>query len=437
MTNGRYNSRNNDNATSRRQSAQRSRYNDAYGAPNREASNARVNARSSQSQRPQGQRQANSRSGQFLESRSANGAAYQNERQYDARSARQASSQGGQANRDARQGARQVPMRDERQSVASYRPVNYRQARQDASQKRLTRAVCGAAAVLVVVAVAFGVMAVTHNGSGSGSGGQAASESLAQSVVADAQGGNGSQAASSAASTSTGNAALDNRAQDFAVDPNRTDWNYSTNGKKTVYLTIDDGPSAMTPQVLDILDRYGCKATFFVVGHNEDCFPYIAEAFKRGHTIGLHTMTHDYAYVYSSVDAYYEDLESIGNVVKEQIGFVPCFIRFPGGSSNMVSASYSPGIMTTLSEDVQAKGYQYYDWNLSVGDGSEHTAEEIAGYGMADEGNENIMLLCHDSATKQSTVDALPQIIEHYQSLGYTFEAIDRSSWVCHHGVSN
>ena len=297
------------------------------------------------------------------------------------------------------------------------------------------RAVCGAAAVLVVVAVAFGIMAVVHNGSGSE--GQSAAESLAQSAVTDAQGTNGSQASSSASSTAASDASLEARAKDFAVDPNRTDWNYSTNGRKTVYLTIDDGPSAMTPQVLDILDRYGCKATFFVVGHNDEYFPYIAEAFKRGHTIGLHSMTHDYAYIYSSVDAYYEDLENIGQVVKDQIGFVPCFIRFPGGSSNMVSASYTGGIMTTLTEGVQERGYQYYDWNLSVGDGSEHTSDEIAEYGMADDGNENIMLLCHDSTTKQPTVDALPRIIEHYQSLGYTFEAIDRSSWVCHHGVSN
>lgn len=230
---------------------------------------------------------------------------------------------------------------------------------------------------------------------------------------------------------------LGKRAADFAVDPARTDWNFSTNGRKTVYLTIDDGPSENTQAVLDILDRYNCKATFFVVGHNDDYFPMIAEAFKRGHTIGLHSMTHDYAYIYSSTDAYYEDLAAIGQVVKDQIGFVPCFIRFPGGSSNMVSADYTEGIMTTLSEGVQEAGYQYYDWNLSVGDGAEHTADEIAAYGMEDDGSENIMLLCHDSATKQATVEALPRIIEHYQSLGYTFEAIDRQSWVCHHGVNN
>ena len=296
----------------------------------------------------------------------------------------------------------------------------------------------GAVAAVLLVAVAFG--AVTFLNRGSSSNEQSTSESIAQNVIADTkvEGQVASASASSNSSASGSNSSdLEARAKDFAVDPNRTEWNYSTNGKKTVYLTIDDGPSAMTQQVLDILDKYGCKATFFVVGHNEEYYPMIAEAFKRGHTIGLHSMTHDYAYVYSSTDAYYEDLGAIGDVVKNQIGFVPCFIRFPGGSSNAVSANYTQGIMTELTQSVQERGYQYYDWNLSVGDGSEHTADEIAEYGMADDGNENIMLLCHDSATKQSTVDALPRIIEHYQGLGYTFEAIDRNSWVCHHGVGN
>lgn len=243
--------------------------------------------------------------------------------------------------------------------------------------------------------------------------------------------------ASSGGGSSNSSGDLSWRDSDFAVDPSRTDWNFKASDEKTVYLTIDDGPSDKTQQVLDILDKYGCKATFFVTGHDKAHFPMIAEAYKRGHTIGLHTYSHDYASIYSSTSAYYADLDAIGKVLKDQIGYVPCFIRFPGGSSNGISANYAPGIMTELTKDVQARGYQYYDWNLSVGDGAEHTTEEIVGYGTAHGPDKNIMLLCHDSTTKQTTVDALPAIIEHYQSQGYTFKAIDRQSWVCHHGVSN
>ena len=227
------------------------------------------------------------------------------------------------------------------------------------------------------------------------------------------------------------------RDADFAVDPARTDWNYEGNGEKVVYLTIDDGPSDKTQQVLDILDRYGCKATFFVVGHDDAYFPMIAEAYKRGHTIGLHTYTHDYAQLYASPEAYFNDLEAIGKVVEEQIGYVPCFIRFPGGSSNEISANYCPGIMSQLVDDVQQRGYQYYDWNVSSGDGSDHTTEELIGYSTEPTELNNIVFLCHDSTMKQTTVDALPAIIEHYQGLGYTFKALDRDAVVVHHGVNN
>lgn len=294
--------------------------------------------------------------------------------------------------------------------------------------------VMGAAAIIVLAVVIGIVINIAKPSQEDLAGG----DPQLSTAAADVNGGSVSTSQSSNTSSNGSDAsALANRDSEFAVDPNRTDWNYNSNGRKTVYLTIDDGPSALTSHVLDILDRYNCKATFFVVGHNQDSFPMIAEAYKRGHTIGLHTYSHDYAEVYSSVDAYFADLEAIGQVVKEQIGYVPCFIRFPGGSSNGISANYSAGIMTELTQLVQQRGYQYYDWNLSVGDGSEHTTEEIVGYGTTSPGEENIMLLCHDSALKQTTVDALPSIIEFYQAQGYTFEALDRNSWVCHHGVNN
>ena len=241
------------------------------------------------------------------------------------------------------------------------------------------------------------------------------------------------------AATST---AFDNpmiwRPAEFAVDPDRTDWNFSANGRKVVYLTIDDGPSDKTEQILDILDRYGCKATFFVIGWDSEYFPMIRKAFDKGHTIGLHSYTHDYAYVYSSEGAYYDDLDRIGEVVSEQIGFVPAFIRFPGGSSNTVSTAYSGGIMSRLTRSVQGAGYQYYDWNVSSGDGADISTEDyVANCTVGANEYENIVMLMHDSAGKQSSVDGLPAVIEYWQAKGYTFEAISRDSIVVHHGVNN
>ena len=234
-------------------------------------------------------------------------------------------------------------------------------------------------------------------------------------------------------------ASSDSRDADFAVDPSRTEWVFDQNDTKTVWLTFDDGPSENTERVLDILDRYGIKATFFVTGSRPDYYYMIKECYDRGHTIGLHTYSHDYETVYASKDAYWADLNAIGEVVKEQIGYVPCFIRFPGGSSNTISADYTPGIMTELAHDVVDAGYQYYDWDASCGDGAEHSAEELVA--VTEEGPAtaytNVIFLMHDSGSKDTTVEALPQIIEYFQSQGYGFAALDRETCVTHHGINN
>ena len=125
----------------------------------------------------------------------------------------------------------------------------------------------------------------------------------------------------------------DERAADLALDPNRqTDWLDHSNGEKTLYLTFDDGPSANTEKVLDILDKYGAKATFFVTGHEPEYRPMIAEAYRRGNTIGMHSYTHDYATIYQSEDAFFGDLSQVADVVKEQIGYVRTSRAFPVAS---------------------------------------------------------------------------------------------------------
>ena len=230
--------------------------------------------------------------------------------------------------------------------------------------------------------------------------------------------------------------AEEQRKKELSVQPGVAVGTTEASDEKTVYLTFDDGPSDNTQKVLDILDQYDAKATFFITGQKPEYRPMIKKAYDAGHTIGLHSFCHDYEIVYSSEEAYLKDLEEVGEIAKEQIGFVPCFIRFPGGSSNTVSKKYTAGIMSTLVQEVQNRGYQYYDWNGSSGDGSVRTTEELVAQATSFDSN-NIILLCHDSHGKQTTVEALPQIIEHYQSLGYTFKALDRDSFVAHHGVNN
>ena len=129
-------------------------------------------------------------------------------------------------------------------------------------------------------------------------------------------------------------------------------------------------------------------------------------------------------------------MEEVGEIAKEQIGFVPCFIRFPGGSSNTVSRNYMEGIMSVLVPKVLELGYQYYDWNVSSGDGGTATTEEIIAQSETDKYHQ-VMLLFHDAATKETTIEALPTVLEYYKNLGYSFKAIDRESLVVHHQVNN
>lgn len=207
---------------------------------------------------------------------------------------------------------------------------------------------------------------------------------------------------------------------------------------KVVYLTFDDGPSENTDKVLKILKKYDAKATFFVTGNNQKYNDSIRKAEKQGNTIALHTYTHDYATVYSSTEAYFNDLQQISDMVKQITGKAPKYIRFPGGSSNMVSANYSQGIMSKLDSMVHERGYEYFDWNCSSGDAASNSVPAQTIVDNSTNCNyDQIMLLFHDSSPKTSTVEALPAIIENYKSRGYVFKAISDDTPIFHHGVNN
>lgn len=209
-------------------------------------------------------------------------------------------------------------------------------------------------------------------------------------------------------------------------------------GKKVVYLTFDDGPSANTKKILDILDKYDAKATFFVTGNHPEYNKYMKEAADEGHTIGLHTYTHDYSTLYSSKDAYFEDLQKISDMVEDVTGEKSMVIRFPGGSSNMISAQYTPGIMSELTEEVRQKGYQYFDWNVDSTDASGNNvpvAQIVQNATRSDE--QYINILMHDTDAKDTTVEALEEIIKYYKDQGYIFLGLDTSSYPAHHQTVN
>lgn len=189
---------------------------------------------------------------------------------------------------------------------------------------------------------------------------------------------------------------------------------------RKVYLTFDDGPSSNTDNILDILDTYGVKATFFVTGKEgakaEASYRRIVE---EGHTLGMHSYTHDYSVIYASEEAFMEDMEKLQRYLYDVTGVQSTYIRFPGGSSNKVSNVD----MRLLITDVHEAGMEYFDWNVSSQDASSKplTKEEILDNCLNSiERFQNCIILMHDAGSKDSTVEALPELIEHIQAMEHT-----------------
>ncbi len=213
--------------------------------------------------------------------------------------------------------------------------------------------------------------------------------------------------------------------------------NPANTGHKVIYLTFDDGPGPYTEKLLNVLDKYNVKATFFVTAAYPKYQNMIAEEAKRGHTVAIHTYTHDYAKIYASDSAYIADMNKMNEVIKAQTGSYSKYFRFPGGSSNTVSRKYNTGIMTRLTKTLTAQGYRYYDWNVSSGDAGEttSTAQVVKNVTSGIAKHDVSVVLQHD--VKSYSVDAVEQIIKWGLANGYTFRAIDSSTPVTHHSVNN
>jgi len=199
----------------------------------------------------------------------------------------------------------------------------------------------------------------------------------------------------------------------------------------TIYLTFDDGPGRYTEEVLRILDEYGVKATFFVVGNSVTKYPeqlrMIAEA---GHSIGAHSMTHNYSLIYSSPEALIDDLESWEFAVVDVLGYVPAerLYRFPGGTTCTVvkDADFSALRDTLLDHD-----YRSFDWTFANNDKylknmrEDQTMvaflKESSVATLAITGKCRIMLL-HE--TTPETVEMLPWLIEYLLGEGYKLEPL-------------
>ncbi len=193
--------------------------------------------------------------------------------------------------------------------------------------------------------------------------------------------------------------------------------------EKVVYLTFDDGPTPkITEQILDVLNKNGVKATFFVVGKEivgrEDILKKIYEG---GHTIGLHTYSHNFKTIYQSPESFIAEM----NKTKEQIhGLLGpdvnlSAIRFPGGSAGRLNERFYAMLCDA--------GYRIYDWNVDLKDGIQgglSPEQFITNAKKCMDRSSRRIILMHTNSNNINTVKALDGIISYYKSQGFVFKGI-------------
>lgn len=196
--------------------------------------------------------------------------------------------------------------------------------------------------------------------------------------------------------------------------------------RKVAYLTFDDGPSKeVTPKILDILNEYNIKATFFVIGKMAYLYPEVLIRTKdEGHKIGNHTYSHNYGHIYKSYTNFLNDIKRAEKIFKEILGedFETKTIRFPGGSFD--------GYKSKIKKQISDEGYFYFDWNSLNGDaeGVGLSKERlISRFKSTIKNNRELIILMHDTDAKSTTVESLKDIIDYLIAQGYEFRILDEN----------
>ncbi len=179
-------------------------------------------------------------------------------------------------------------------------------------------------------------------------------------------------------------------------------------GEKAIALTFDDGPSDYTVELLDGLEMYDAKVTFFVVGKTAEKRPEIVErAHEDGHLIGNHTYSHIDFYK-SSLSEIEEDINKGADVIKEITGKKPLFLRVPYGNINFIQLKQ----LNTF----------FIHWSASTYDWFKEDEDYIYKRIMK-EAKDGAIILMHD--TKDVTVKAVLRAIPELQEQGYELVRVD------------
>lgn len=201
-------------------------------------------------------------------------------------------------------------------------------------------------------------------------------------------------------------------------------YNATERVENTIYITFDDGPSERTDEILKVLAEKNVKATFFVVGQtDEKNLERMRRIVEEGHTIGMHSYSHDYSKVYASVESFLDEFYRIFLQIREATGVSPTVFRFPGGSIN----GYDGGFYQEIISEMIRRGFVPFDWNVSSEDavGTRETVDSLVGHvvdGVS--GKVRCFVLFHDSAAKVTTAQAIGPTIDRLRAMGFEFSEI-------------
>lgn len=214
--------------------------------------------------------------------------------------------------------------------------------------------------------------------------------------------------------------------------------NALVNNSKIVYLTFDDGPSESTSKILEILDKYDIQATFFLVGPSYKLKnDLLKEIVSNGHSLAIHSYSHDYSQIYKDQESYLKDFYSCLNWIKKETNITPLLYRFPGGSSTTIA---SKDLIVSIIDELYSAGYKHIDWNVDSADSNYNNntnaiIKNTINCIKVNESN-NIYIqniLMHDNTKKIATLEALPTIIEYCLSKEYQFKTLNENSHLIQH----
>lgn len=202
---------------------------------------------------------------------------------------------------------------------------------------------------------------------------------------------------------------------------------------KRVYLTFDDGPSRETEKILDILKEKDVKATFFVIGREDEFSKAIYKRIvEEGHTLGMHSYSHINTEIYASMDAFQKDFNKLYKLLLGTTGVQPEYYRFPGGSKSTVNQLPIDQYKTFLAD----QGVTYQDWNVIA---ANSTTDDVSRKQMVRSVLDGVsqygtsIVLLYDSADKKMTAKSIGTIIDRLRAGGYEMLPIDEDTTPVQH----